>query len=257
MPTQNACLGALDGGAPEVDRKTFDNVVFYTRVVAVPKRRPAAEEAERNGAELFLSSGCAACHTPTQSTGESDIGALSNQTIHPFTDLLLHDMGEGLSDGRPDFDAGPTEWRTAPLWGIGLYGEVNGHTRYLHDGRARNLEEAILWHGGEAADAQSAYRRDAEVRSGRPHHLPQDPLTASGTAHATFTSNRAPRRRADDRRRARWPPDAAATTRGRNRPGTAHRQVTGPRRSSWSSTRSSLPPTAPRRTPRPLRGTRS
>jgi len=195
-PAQTACATAIDGGSPEIDQRTFDNVVFYTRTVAVPKRRPlsrvATEEsasstkqptsesrareqedgatttteprsakdlakAERRGAELFLSTGCAACHTPTHTTGDSDIPALAHQTIHPYTDLLVHDMGEGLSDGRPDFAAGPTEWRTAPLWGIGLVDEVNGHTRFLHDGRARNLEEAILWHGGEAAGSQKSY----------------------------------------------------------------------------------------------------
>jgi CxxC motif-containing protein (DUF1111 family) len=84
---------------------------------------------------------------------------LSNQRIRPYTDLLLHDMGEGLADGRPDFAAGPRDWRTPPLWGIGLFETVNGHTNYLHDGRARNLSEAILWHGGEAQNAREAFVR--------------------------------------------------------------------------------------------------
>jgi CxxC motif-containing protein (DUF1111 family) len=82
---------------------------------------------------------------------------LSNQTIAPFTDLLLHDMGEGLADGQLDFQASGSEWRTAPLWGIGLFETVNGHTYYLHDGRARNLSEAILWHGGEAQASRDAF----------------------------------------------------------------------------------------------------
>jgi len=82
---------------------------------------------------------------------------LSNQTIQPFTDLLLHDMGPGLADNRPDFLASGTEWRTPPLWGIGLFKTVNKHTYYLHDGRARNLEEAILWHDGEAANAKNGF----------------------------------------------------------------------------------------------------
>jgi CxxC motif-containing protein (DUF1111 family) len=90
-------------------------------------------------------------------TGESDLADLSNQTIRPYTDLLLHDMGEALADGRPDGLATGREWRTAPLWGIGLVDDVNGHTRFLHDGRARSLEEAILWHGGEAEASRQAF----------------------------------------------------------------------------------------------------
>jgi CxxC motif-containing protein (DUF1111 family) len=90
-------------------------------------------------------------------TGSSDVAALANQEIHPYTDLLLHDMGDALADGRPDFLATGNEWRTAPLWGIGLVETVNGHTRFLHDGRARSLAEAILWHGGEASAAQEAF----------------------------------------------------------------------------------------------------
>jgi CxxC motif-containing protein (DUF1111 family) len=83
------------------------------------------------------------------------IPALSRQTIYPYTDLLLHDMGDGLADGRPDFQAGGSEWRTPPLWGIGLFETVNKHTTYLHDGRARNLMETVLWHGGEAEAAKN------------------------------------------------------------------------------------------------------
>ena len=94
---------------------------------------------------------CASCHIPTLRTGVlAGVPSVSNQTIHPYTDLLLHDMGPGLADNRPDFHASGTEWRTPPLWGIGLVRTVNGHTNFLHDGRARNLMEAILWHGGEA-----------------------------------------------------------------------------------------------------------
>jgi CxxC motif-containing protein (DUF1111 family) len=91
-------------------------------------------------------------------TGEHPIAALSGQEILPFTDLLLHDMGEGLADGRPEFEASGSEWRTPPLWGIGLVETVNGHTNFLHDGRARSLEEAILWHGGEGAAARDAFK---------------------------------------------------------------------------------------------------
>jgi CxxC motif-containing protein (DUF1111 family) len=110
------------------------------------------------GAALFLSSGCAACHVPQHVTGPSDLPALSQQTIYPYTDLLLHDMGDALADHRPDFQATGQEWRTPPLWGIGLIETVNGHTRLLHDGRARNLAEAILWHGGEGEAARETFR---------------------------------------------------------------------------------------------------
>ena len=109
------------------------------------------------GAKLFLSAGSAACHTPQYVTGESDIPALSHQTIYPYTDLLLHDMGDGLADNRPDFLATGREWRTPPLWGLGLIETVNGHTRLLHDGRARSIAEAILWHGGEGEKARDNF----------------------------------------------------------------------------------------------------
>jgi CxxC motif-containing protein (DUF1111 family) len=84
---------------------------------------------------------------------------LAGQTIQPFTDLLLHDMGEGLADGRPDYLAGGGEWRTPPLWGIGLSESVNGAGAFLHDGRARNFKEAILWHGGEAEVSREVFRK--------------------------------------------------------------------------------------------------
>ena len=120
--------------------------------------RDVGDPQVRQGAGLFLKAGCNACHTPRHTTGQTDIEALSNQVIFPYTDLLLHDMGEGLADGRPDFLANGREWRTPPLWGIGLVDNVNGHTRFLHDGRARNLAEAILWHGGEGTAAKEAFQ---------------------------------------------------------------------------------------------------
>jgi CxxC motif-containing protein (DUF1111 family) len=124
----------------------------------VPARRNLDDEQVREGAELFLAAGCESCHRATFVTGDvPDAPALSRQKIHPFTDLLLHDMGEALADNRVDFDAAPNEWRTPPLWGLGLLEVVNGHTRLLHDGRARDINEAILWHGGEAKRAQEAY----------------------------------------------------------------------------------------------------
>ena len=120
----------------------------------------------RAGAQLFEEFGCASCHTVTHQTGVTDIAALSEQTIHPYTDLLLHDMGDGLADGREDFGASGREWRTPPLWGIGLIDEINGERFLLHDGRARTLAEAILWHGGEAEASKEEFRMaDAEERA--------------------------------------------------------------------------------------------
>ncbi|WP_374629548.1 di-heme oxidoredictase family protein, partial [Pannonibacter indicus] len=109
------------------------------------------------GKEVFYGTGCASCHVPKYVTRkDAKNPAHSFQLIWPYTDLLLHDMGEGLADHRPDGDAGGREWRTAPLWGIGLTQTVSGHTRFLHDGRARSLLEAVLWHGGEAQAVRDA-----------------------------------------------------------------------------------------------------
>jgi CxxC motif-containing protein (DUF1111 family) len=152
------CAAAPDGGMPELDDNKLDRVTFYNRTLAVPARRDVTDVAVQAGAQNFAELGCSSCHTPTMSTGDDDIPALAQQEIHPYTDLLLHDMGSRLADDRPEFAASGTEWRTAPLWGIGLVERVNGHTRFLHDGRARSLEEAILWHGGEAAAAQQGFR---------------------------------------------------------------------------------------------------
>lgn len=148
---QNDCQSAPNGGIPEVTDLTMDRVVHYSSSLAVPGRRNWTDETVLKGKQLFMDIGCAKCHIPEITTGtHPTIAALSNQTIRPYTDLLLHDMGDGLADGRPDFLATGNEWRTPPLWGIGLISTVNGHTTLLHDGRARNMEEAILWHGGEA-----------------------------------------------------------------------------------------------------------
>ena len=153
---QPECLASPDGGDPEISAGLFDDVVFYVQTLAVPAARDYPDR--KRGAELFFAAGCHQCHAPRHETGRHDIPALSNQIIFPYTDLLLHDMGPGLADGRADFHASGSEWRTPPLWGIGLTETVNGHTRFLHDGRARNLEEAILWHGGEAEPAKEAFR---------------------------------------------------------------------------------------------------
>lgn len=105
---------------------------------------------KHKGKEIFFNIGCNKCHTQKYTTGTTGFGFVSNQTIYPYTDLLLHDMGNELADNRPDFLANGNEWRTPPLWGIGLTELVNGHTSFLHDGRARSILEAIMWHGGEA-----------------------------------------------------------------------------------------------------------
>jgi CxxC motif-containing protein (DUF1111 family) len=134
--------------------------VFYVRALAVPARRGADDPQTQRGERLFERLQCAVCHVPTLVTAESpELPQLAHQTIHPYTDLLLHDMGEGLADDRPDFAAGPRDWRTPPLWGLGLSERVNGNAFLLHDGRARSIEEAILWHGGEAQRSRDAFIR--------------------------------------------------------------------------------------------------
>jgi CxxC motif-containing protein (DUF1111 family) len=155
--TQTDCRAMPDGGEPEVSANILANVLFYTRNLAVPARRGVDELEVRRGKQLFSNAGCQRCHTPSFVTAaDAAEPELANQTIRPYTDMLLHDMGEGLADGRPEFQASGSQWRTAPLWGIGLTQAVNGHTQFLHDGRARNLLEAILWHGGEAQNARQA-----------------------------------------------------------------------------------------------------
>jgi CxxC motif-containing protein (DUF1111 family) len=160
---QTVCTGAPDGRSErqdgqEIGTELFNLVTFYAQNLAVPARRDPGGETVLNGKALFQASGCSGCHTPSHTTTVSDGQPhLSNQKIWPYTDMLLHDMGEGLADNRPEGKADGNEWRTAPLWGIGLTQTVSGHTFYLHDGRARSVEEAILWHGGEANAAREAY----------------------------------------------------------------------------------------------------
>ena len=137
----------------------MDAIVFYSRHLAVPARRGEDDPTVLRGKALFYRIGCTGCHTPKHATRRDwPVEELAGQLIWPYTDLLVHDMGGGLADGRPEGDASGREWRTAPLWGVGLTEAVNGHTRFLHDGRARNLVEAILWHGGEAEVATAAFR---------------------------------------------------------------------------------------------------
>lgn len=154
---QNNIAFAADDSA-EVTIEDVELVTFYSSTLAVPAQRNADDPIVISGQALFQEANCNSCHVETIQTGEHDsIPALSNQTIHPYTDLLLHDMGEGLADGQDDFLATGSEWRTAPLWGLGLFEEVNGYAFYLHDGRARTIEEAILWHGGEAEASRDAF----------------------------------------------------------------------------------------------------
>ena len=138
---------------PEISAAILDQVTFYCKTLAVPAPRNSTNESVKRGAKIFEEISCVKCHTPKQQTGFNSIAAISNQTIFPYSDLLLHDMGMDLADNRPDFLATGTEWKTRPLWGIGLTQVVNGHTNFLHDGRARNITEAIIWHGGEGVAA--------------------------------------------------------------------------------------------------------
>ncbi len=143
---------------PEISQETLDITTFYLQTLAVPARRDWNDPQALQGEALFESTGCANCHTTTFKTGNHSISSLSDQTIHPYTDLLLHDMGEALADNRPDYEADGREWKTPPLWGIGLTETVSGVPAYLHDGRARTLLEAIMFHGGEAEQSREAVR---------------------------------------------------------------------------------------------------
>ena len=151
-------LDDAGGGNPEVSEKIFRSVVGYCSSLAVPAPRNVSEPEVMRGRKIFADLRCGACHTPDLKTAATkDFPEWGGGTIQPYTDLLLHDLGEGLAD--PGQDTESREWRTAPLWGIGLVPKINGHTFFLHDGRARNLTEAILWHGGESAGAQEKFRQ--------------------------------------------------------------------------------------------------
>ena len=157
--TQTDCKQAPNGNGPDGEPEVSDNilrlVLFYSRNLAVPARRDVSAPQVLAGKNLFYQAGCQSCHTPSFTTAaDAAEPELANQLIRPYSDLLLHDMGEGLADQRSEFLAGGRDWRTPPLWGIGLTQTVSGHTQFLHDGRARNLLEAVLWHGGEAQAAQ-------------------------------------------------------------------------------------------------------
>jgi CxxC motif-containing protein (DUF1111 family) len=165
--SQKDCLAAPKGSqgkAPEIDDKTLGDVVFYQLTLAPPARRNVADPEVKRGGKLFSEAQCAVCHRPSYITGATldarfASPALVGQRIHPYTDLLLHDLGEALADGRPDGQASGRQWKTPPLWGVGLIKDVNGHSQLLHDGRARGVLEAVLWHGGEAEASRKAVLR--------------------------------------------------------------------------------------------------
>lgn len=151
--------GETTGGAPELADAALDMMTRYVALLGVSARRDLTNAQSLHGEQLFSSAQCVKCHTPNLTTSPyHPMTELRSQTIHPYTDLLLHDMGSGLADNMGELDAAGSEWRTPPLWSIGLTAGVSGGEAYLHDGRARTLEEAILWHGGEADGAKEAFR---------------------------------------------------------------------------------------------------
>jgi CxxC motif-containing protein (DUF1111 family) len=156
---QTECLQTASGGDPEVPAAMLDDLTFFLTWLAPPPRRHANDPETQRGEALFRSTGCAACHRETLTTGENTLyPALSRLEFHPYTDMLLHDLGAGLADGRPDHEATGGDWRTPPLWGLGLAQAANPTARFLHDGRARTLTEAILWHAGEAQRSRDRFR---------------------------------------------------------------------------------------------------
>lgn len=158
LNTPNGNTEAQDGLEASAEMMTV--LLFYTQHLAAPPRHHKSAPQVQAGEQLFQAAGCSQCHTPSQKTGHAaDRPALSNKAIWPYTDLLLHDMGEGLADHRPEFAASGREWRTPPLWGLGHHEAVSGERALLHDGRARTLTEAILWHGGESENARENFRR--------------------------------------------------------------------------------------------------
>ncbi len=166
--SQVLCQKTPDGndvssdGSPAVElpELLLKLVTDFNRNIGVPERRNLQKKSVKNGRNLFYQAGCANCHQPSYVTQKvAGFEHLSTQTIWPYTDLLLHDMGEQLADGRPDYLATGNEWRTPPLWGVGLRKLINGSDNLLHDGRAQTVEEAILWHGGEAEKSKLYFVR--------------------------------------------------------------------------------------------------
>ena len=161
---QRECILSPNGaqesmGGTEASDSVLELVTFYAMNLAVPERRNINDEDVLRGKKLFYDTGCTSCHVPKFVTRKDTTHkAQAFQLIWPYSDFLLHDMGEGLADGEDSIDIINREWRTPPLWGIGLTSHVSDHTFFLHDGRARNLTEAILWHGGEASSSQQQFR---------------------------------------------------------------------------------------------------
>lgn len=144
--------------APALDDRGLEQLTRYTRLLEPPARRDRSDAEVQRGEAVFAQLGCATCHRPRLVTGDvADLPELGHRTIEPYSDLLLHDLGDALADHRPEGDADGREWRTAPLWGLGVLDVVSGEIRLLHDGRARSPEEAILWHGGEAQRARDRF----------------------------------------------------------------------------------------------------
>ena len=162
---QVECAKAISGNSEEYDdlevsNDQLDLVTFYSSQLGVPARRSINAENVKKGKEIFFALNCNSCHVESFTTGDTGSHAnLNNQIIYPYSDFLLHDMGESLSDGVSEFFAQGSEWRTPPLWGIGLTSIVSDEYGYLHDGRARTIEEAILWHGGEANEIIQNYKK--------------------------------------------------------------------------------------------------
>ena len=188
---QKPCFDAPHGNSPqyenlEVHSELTDLLLFYTRNLAVPARRAPQDPNIISGKHLFYQAGCTSCHQPSFTTPVIEGRAEhSNQKIWPYTDLLLHDMGAGLADQATEGQANGREWRTAPLWGIGLTEVVNGHTRFLHDGRARNLHEAVLWHAGEAENARKFYTELSKSQQKQTARFCALPLKSNNTKIST------------------------------------------------------------------------
>jgi CxxC motif-containing protein (DUF1111 family) len=155
-PAQTACTARIGGTRKlELSDRQLNSVTYYLASLAPPPRRNPDDAPVKAGERVFAAIGCGLCHRDTLATS-------AGESFHPYTDLLLPELGPDLADGREDYAAGPQDWRTAPLWGLGLAGEIGDSRNYLHDGRARSLTEAILWHGGEAETAKRRFQYLAE-----------------------------------------------------------------------------------------------
>tara|TARA_B100000686_G_scaffold351311_2_gene449746 strand:- start:4870 stop:6213 length:1344 start_codon:yes stop_codon:yes gene_type:complete len=158
MTIQKKCIAQISGGEPEISHEQINRLLIYMQTLAPPRQRKPTNKIISNGNSLFHEIGCNKCHTPSYKTNlHENHSELNYKIIKPYSDFLLHDMGPDLDDSLKEGQALSSEWKTPPLWGIGLIKKVNKHTRFLHDGRARSIEEAIIWHGGEAEKAKNNY----------------------------------------------------------------------------------------------------